>query len=131
MGEFSRLLNAANMEIKDSKVTPQGLADLLKLIDKGVISGKMAKDVFEEMFATGKDPEVVVKEKGMTLISDEDTLITIIDDIVSNNPKVVEDYKQGKEKALGFFVGQVMKATKGQANPAIVNKLLKERLNRE
>lgn len=131
MGELNRLLNASNTEIKDSKISPQGLTDLLKLIDQGVISGKMAKDVFEEMFASGKSPEVIVKEKGMEQISDEDTLNNIIEEIVSSNSKVVEDYKQGKEKALGFFVGQVMKATKGQANPAMVNKLLRKRLSGE
>lgn len=131
MGELNRLLNTANIDINNSKISPQALIDLLQLIDQGVISGKMAKDVFEEMFASGKSPEVIIKEKGMAQISDEDTLVTIIDEIVSGNPKVVEDYKQGKEKALGFFIGQVMKATKGQANPAIVNKLLRDRLSRE
>ncbi len=131
MGELSRLLNNANLEINNSKISPQNLTNLLKLIDQSVISVTMAKNVFEEMFATGGQPEDIVKEKGLAQISDEDTLTRVIDEIVSGNPKVVEDYKQGKEKALGFFVGQVMKATKGQANPAVVNKLLKERLSRE
>ncbi len=131
MGDLNRLLNNANIEISESKVSPQGLADLLSLIDQGVISGKMAKDVLEEMFATGHEAEAIVEEKGMAQISDEATLLALVDEIVDQNPKVVEDYKQGKKKALGFFVGQVMKATKGQANPAIVNELLKDRLSRE
>jgi len=131
MGDFSRLLNQHNMEITDSKVTPQYLADMLRLIEKGTISGKMAKEVFEEIFFTGKSPEDIIKEKGMEQISDQETLQKIIDEVVASNPKVVEDYKNGKEKAFGFFVGQVMKATRGQANPALVNSILKERLMRE
>ncbi len=131
MGDLNRLLNNANIEINESKVSPESLTDLLLLIDQGVISGKMAKDVLEEMFDTGHNPEAIVKEKGMAQISDEETLLALIDEIVVNNPKVVGDYKEGKKKALGFFVGQVMKTTKGQANPAIVNKLLLDRLGRE
>ncbi|MEN6325340.1 MAG: Asp-tRNA(Asn)/Glu-tRNA(Gln) amidotransferase GatCAB subunit B, partial [Syntrophomonas sp.] len=107
---------------------PADLVKLLQLIDDGSISGKMAKTVFEEMFNSGKAPELVIKEKGMAQISDESTLINLIDGIIQDNPKVLEDYKNGKEKAFGFFVGQIMKASKGQANPNIVNKLLKERL---
>ncbi|HOB11972.1 MAG TPA: Asp-tRNA(Asn)/Glu-tRNA(Gln) amidotransferase subunit GatB [Syntrophomonadaceae bacterium] len=131
MGDFSRLLNQHNIEIADSKVTPQYLAGMLRLIEKGTISGKMAKEVFEEIFFTGKSPEDIIKEKGMEQISDQETLQKIIDEVVASNPKVVEDYKNGKEKAFGFFVGQVMKATRGQANPALVNSILKERLMRE
>lgn len=129
MGEFSRLLKLNNMEIPQCKLTPQHLAHMLKLMDEGTISGKMAKVVFEEMFASGKSPEEVIKEKGMAQISDQDTLQKVIDEIVAGNPKVVEDYNNGKEKAFGFLVGQIMKATRGQANPALVNELLKERLN--
>ena len=128
MGDLNRLLNNANMEIGEGKILPADFTDLLFLIDKGEISGKMAKDVLEEMFNSGKNPKDIVKEKGLAQISDEDTLITIIEEIIVKNPKVVEDYKQGKDKAFGFFVGQVMKATKGQANPAVVNKLLKKSL---
>ena len=79
--------------------------------------------------ATGNCPEVIIREKGLVQISDEGTLLTLIDDIIKTNPKVVEDYKSGKEKAFGFFAGQIMKATQGQANPTLVNKLLKDRLN--
>ncbi|QGT98830.1 Aspartyl-tRNA(Asn) amidotransferase subunit B [Candidatus Syntrophocurvum alkaliphilum] len=131
MGELTRLLNQNNIELSESKINPEHLINMLQLINKGTISGKMAKTVFEEMFNSGKDPEAIIKEKGLVQISDEETLLATIEEVINNNPKVLEDYKAGKEKAFGFFVGQVMKATKGQANPAIVNKLLKEKLNGE
>jgi len=128
MGDFTRLLNQNNIEITDSQVKPQSLVKMLKLIDDGTISGKIAKTVFEEMFVTGKSPEEIIKEKGLVQISDEDTLNKMIDEVISNNPKVVEDYRNGKGKAMGFLVGQIMKITKGQANPAMVNKMLLEKL---
>jgi aspartyl-tRNA(Asn)/glutamyl-tRNA(Gln) amidotransferase subunit B len=130
MVELLKLLNAENLEITDSKITPQGLAKMLKMIEKGAISGKIAKQVFEEMFNTGKDPEVIVKEKGLVQISDEGQISTIVDQVIANNPKSVQDFKAGKEKAIGFLVGQVMKETRGQANPGVVNKLLKEKLTK-
>lgn len=130
MVELLKLLNAENLEITDSKITPQGLAKMLKMIEKGTISGKIAKQVFEEMFNTGKDPEVIVKEKGLVQISDEGQISTIVDQVIANNPKSVQDFKAGKEKAIGFLVGQVMKETRGQANPGVVNKLLKEKLTK-
>lgn len=129
MGEYLRLLNASNMEIQESKVSPEQLALLLKSQDEGKISGKIAKTVFEEMFNTGKDPEDIIKEKGLVQISDEGALGDVIDKVIAANPRSVEDYKAGKEKAIGFMVGQVMKETKGQANPGMVNKLLKEKLD--
>lgn len=129
MGEFLRLLNATNQEIDQTKISPESFAALLELQDKGTISGKMAKAVFEEMFETGKNPANIVKEKGMAQISDEGALISIIEKIIAANPKSVEDYKAGKGKAIGFLVGQVMKETKGQANPGAVNKLLIEKLD--
>ncbi|MGE5389865.1 MAG: Asp-tRNA(Asn)/Glu-tRNA(Gln) amidotransferase subunit GatB [Deltaproteobacteria bacterium] len=128
MGELSRLLNMNNMEIGDCRFGPAELARLLTLIDEGTISGKMAKSIFEDMFASGKPPEQIIKEKGMTQISDQDTLIKVIDEVIAANPSVVEDYRNGKDKALGFLVGQIMKATKGQANPGVLNSLLRERL---
>lgn len=128
MSELNRLLNQSNMEISECRFKPMDMVKLLQLIDDGSISGKMAKTVFEEMFNSGKAPELIIKEKGMAQISDEATLINLIDGIIQDNPKVLEDYKNGKEKAFGFFVGQIMKASKGQANPNVVNKLLKERL---
>lgn len=129
MGDMSRLLNQNNQEIVDCLVQPVQMGQMLKLVAKGSISGKMAKQVFEEMFRTGKDPDLVVKEQGLAQISDEGSLGTILDEIIQANPKVVEDYQSGKDKAFGFFVGQIMKATRGQANPALVNKLLKEKLD--
>ncbi|MDD2586112.1 MAG: Asp-tRNA(Asn)/Glu-tRNA(Gln) amidotransferase subunit GatB [Syntrophomonadaceae bacterium] len=130
MGDLTRLLNQNNIELTDCKITPDSLVSMLKMIDDGKISGKMAKDIFEDMFNTGKNPEVIVKEKGMVQISDEQTLVPILEDIIANNPRAVEDYKSGKKKAMGAMVGQVMKATKGQANPALVNKLLQQLLGR-
>lgn len=128
MGDLSRLLNAGNMEIKECQVKPGQLAGMLRLIDDGTISGKIAKGVFEEMFETGKDAAVIVKEKGLTQISDEGAVAAVVDEVIANNPKSVADYRAGKEKAMGFLVGQVMKATRGKANPDLVNRLLKERL---
>ncbi|MFX4262028.1 Asp-tRNA(Asn)/Glu-tRNA(Gln) amidotransferase subunit GatB [Pelotomaculum propionicicum] len=128
MGDLTRLLNLNGIEITECKITPGNLASLLGLIDKGTISGKIAKTVFEEMFAGGKDPETIVKEKGLVQISDKSAIVAIVDEVLARNPGPVEDFKAGKERALGFLVGQVMKATKGKANPEMVNKLLKEKL---
>ncbi len=128
MGELSMYLNENNMEIDECKIAPAQLAEMLKLIDNGTISGKIAKTVFAEMFASGKDPEVIIKEKGLVQISDEGELAKIVEEVIANNPKSVEDYHNGKEKAVGFLVGQIMKATRGKANPALVNKLLKEKM---
>lgn len=130
MGELLRLLNARNMDISESKITAAGLASLLKLIEKGSISNKMGKEVFEAMFEEGKEPEQIVKEKGFSQISDEGQLAQIIDEVITNNPKSVEDYQSGKKQAIGFLVGQVMKATKGQANPGVVNTLLREKMDK-
>jgi aspartyl-tRNA(Asn)/glutamyl-tRNA(Gln) amidotransferase subunit B len=128
MGELLRLIKAGDMQIAENKISPDQFASLLQLQADGTISGKMAKSVFEEMFATGKDPEVIVKEKGMVQISDEGALATLIEKVLAANPRSVEDYQAGKGKAIGFLVGQVMKETKGQANPSVVNKLLIEKM---
>ena len=128
MGELLRLLNANNIEVEQSPVKPQNLSELLKLIDKGTISGKIAKDVFEQMFKTEKSAEAIVKEKGLEQISDAGELENLVERIIQDNPQSVEDYRNGKEKAVGFLVGQIMKATKGKANPQMVNKLLREKL---
>ncbi|HEX3032180.1 MAG TPA: Asp-tRNA(Asn)/Glu-tRNA(Gln) amidotransferase subunit GatB [Bacillota bacterium] len=129
MGELSRLLNANSQEITACLVNPEHLAQLLKLMEKGTISSKIAKTVFEEMFATGKDPEKIVEEKGLVQISDEGAIAGIIDEVLAANPQSVADYKAGKKQSIGFLVGQVMKQTKGKANPAVVNKLLQEKLD--
>lgn len=128
MGDLSRLLNVHNLEITQCRIRPEQLARMLRLIDQGTISGKIAKTVFEEMFATGSDPEKIVKEKGLVQITDEGAIAAVVEEVIANHPKVVEDYRAGKEKALGFLVGQVMKATKGRANPELVNRLFKARL---
>jgi aspartyl-tRNA(Asn)/glutamyl-tRNA(Gln) amidotransferase subunit B len=128
MVEYLGLLNANGMELKESKITSQQLATLLQVQDEGKISGKMAKTVFAEMFTTGKDPEEIIKEKGLVQISDEGALEAIVDKVIAANPQSVEDYRGGKKKAMGFLVGQIMKETKGQANPGVVNKLLQDKL---
>ena len=128
MSELLRLLNSTNTGIEDCKIKPEDLGKLLQMIDNGTISGKIAKGVFEEMFATGEKPEKIIEKKGLIQISDEDELSRIVDAVIAGNPKSVEDYRKGKDKALGFLVGQVMKETKGKANPQLVNKLLKEKL---
>jgi aspartyl-tRNA(Asn)/glutamyl-tRNA(Gln) amidotransferase subunit B len=128
MGELLRLLNARNMELSEAKITPSGLVALLKLIEKGSISHKIGKEVFEAMFEDGKEPEQIVQDKGLVQISDEGQLNQIIADVISKNPKSVADFQSGKEQAIGFLVGQVMKATKGQANPGVVNTVLREKL---
>jgi len=130
MGELLRLLNLHNIEMSAARISPESLASLLKLIEKGTISNKMGKEVFEEMFEGGKDPEQIVKEKGLVQISEKGQLEQIIADVITNNPKSAADYLAGKEQAIGFLVGQVMKATKGQANPGVVNAMLKERLSK-
>ncbi|MEK6590203.1 MAG: Asp-tRNA(Asn)/Glu-tRNA(Gln) amidotransferase subunit GatB [Nitrospinota bacterium] len=128
MGEVLRTLKDEDFEIEKYPVTPQMLTEMLKLIDNGTISGKIAKTVFEEMYKTGKSPENIVKEEGLVQITDEAEIVRVIDEVIASNPKEVADYKGGKEKLLTFFVGQVMKKSKGKANPQMVNKLLKERL---
>jgi aspartyl-tRNA(Asn)/glutamyl-tRNA(Gln) amidotransferase subunit B len=124
MSELLRELKKEERGIESCLVNPQALARLLLLIDQGTISGKIAKTVFEAMIATGKDPELIIKEKGLVQISDAGSLEPIARDILAAHPKEVEDYKGGKNKVMGFFVGEIMKKTKGQANPKLVNQLL-------
>ncbi len=128
MGELLRLLNEQSKEITDCPVSEKALAGLLGLIKDGKISGKIAKDVFEEMFNTGKDAAKIVESKGLTQISDTGELEGLIDGIIENNADSVERYRAGKTKLMGFFVGEVMKATRGRANPGLVSKMLKEKL---
>lgn len=128
MGDFMRLLNAKGLEPQEAPVPPEGLAELLKLQQEGTISIRIAKEVLEEMFATGRGAREIVEAKGLTQITDVDQLTAIVEKVLAAHPKVVEDYRKGKEKALGFLVGQVMKETRGKANPNLVNQLLKERI---
>lgn len=129
MGDVAKHLNTEGLGIDVCPVTADKLAGMISLIDKGTISGKIAKSVFEEMWKSGKDAETIVKEKGMVQISDEGAIIAIVDEVLAANPQSVADFKAGKEKAIGFLVGQTMKQTKGRANPEMVNKLLRERIN--
>lgn len=130
MGDVSGYLNSEGKELHEVPLTPEGLAGMIKLIANGTISSKIAKTVFKELIENGGDAEVIVKEKGLVQISDEGELTKIINEIIDANPKPLEDFKGGNDKAKGFFVGQIMKATKGQANPPLVNKLLVEELNK-
>jgi len=131
MGDMQYLLKENNAEIAECKIIPQALAEMLALIDDGTISGKIAKDVFAEMFQTGDPPAEIVKKKGLEQIADSDQLAAIVDKAIADSPKAVDEFKKGKERALGFIVGQVMKATRGKANPKMVNELLRERLSSE
>ncbi|WP_424768855.1 Asp-tRNA(Asn)/Glu-tRNA(Gln) amidotransferase subunit GatB [Paenibacillus sp. sgz302251] len=128
MGDLLGYLNANGQEMTDVKMTGQGLGEMIGLLEKGTISGKIAKTVFKAMLETGKLPQQIVEEQGLVQISDEGAIQAIVNQIVEANPQSVEDYRAGKEKAIGFLVGQIMKETKGKANPALVNKLLIERL---
>jgi aspartyl-tRNA(Asn)/glutamyl-tRNA(Gln) amidotransferase subunit B len=128
MGELLRELKRDEREIDQCPVTPQHLAEMLQMVKKGTISGKIAKDVFEEMYRTGERPTKIVKEKGWTQILDEAEIERAIQRVMETNPKLAEDYQKGKEKLFGFFVGEVMKETKGKANPKLLNELLKKNL---
>ena len=130
MGEVSAYLNAQQKELEDVKLTPQGLAGMIKLIEKGTISSKIAKKVFKELVENGGDPEQIVKDKGLVQISDEGALLKIVTETLDANPQSIEDFKNGKDRAIGFLVGQIMKATKGQANPPLVNKLLLQEIQK-
>ncbi|PCL89900.1 Asp-tRNA(Asn)/Glu-tRNA(Gln) amidotransferase subunit GatB [Paenibacillus lautus] len=129
MGDLLGYLNSNNLELSEVKITGQGLGEMIGLIEKGTISSKIAKTVFKEMLESGKLPAQIVEEKGLVQISDEGAIKGIVQQVVANNPQSVEDYKAGKQKAIGFLVGQVMKESKGKANPALANKLLVEVLN--
>ena len=130
MGELLRLLKEDNKEAKECPVSPEKLVKLIRMVDAGAVNLKTAKEVFEEVYKTGKEPDVIVKEKGLAQVSDEAAIVKAIDEIINANPKEVAEYKAGKEKLFSFFVGQTMKVTKGQANPQVLNKLLKERLGK-
>jgi len=128
MGEVIRGLNDSGLPIGECPVTPRLLTDLLKLIDSGTISGKIAKKVFDEMWQSGKEPLTIIEEQGLVQVSDSGAIEAIIDELLAREAGQVAEYRSGKEKLLGFFVGQVMKASKGKANPAVVNDLLLKKL---
>ncbi|GEK33749.1 Asp-tRNA(Asn)/Glu-tRNA(Gln) amidotransferase subunit GatB [Kurthia sibirica] len=130
MGEVSAYLNAEQKELEQTELTPKGLAGMVKLITAGTISSKIAKKVFKELVENGGEAEKIVKEKGLVQISDEGALLKMVTDVLDANAQSIEDFKNGKDRAIGFLVGQIMKASRGQANPQMVNKLLIEEINK-
>ncbi|MCX6004480.1 MAG: Asp-tRNA(Asn)/Glu-tRNA(Gln) amidotransferase subunit GatB [Chloroflexi bacterium] len=130
LGEFTRLLNAKNVKIEEAKdkVTPENLSGLIDLVDKGTLSGPLSKTVFEEMFNSGKPAGIIVEEKGLVQISDTSEISNISDKVIAENEKAVTDYRAGKEQSLTFIIGQVMKASKGKANPAVVRQIILDKL---
>ncbi len=130
ISDISRILNEKELEPNEIPFTAKHLANLVTLIDKGTISSSIAKKVLEEMFENPREPEEIIKEKGWIQISDENAIKEVVQKIISENPASVQDYKAGKEKAIGFLVGQAMKLTKGQANPQMLNKMFKEEINK-
>jgi aspartyl-tRNA(Asn)/glutamyl-tRNA(Gln) amidotransferase subunit B len=130
MGDVSAYLNSAGKELSEIALTPESLAKMISLIQDGTLSSKLAKKVFQELAEKGGDPEKIIKEKGLVQISDEGTLRNIVTETLDKNPQSIEDFKNGKERAIGFLVGQMMKATKGQANPPLLNKILLEEIKK-
>jgi aspartyl-tRNA(Asn)/glutamyl-tRNA(Gln) amidotransferase subunit B len=128
LGDMARLLNASGTRIEETKIKPGQLVEMLDLVEKGTLSGPLSKTVFEEMFNTGKTASTVVAEKGLVQISDSGELGIIVDKIIADNEKAVADYKVGKEASLTFLIGQVMKASRGKANPAVVRQIIVDKL---
>ena len=130
MVDVNAYLNKVQKELKDTALTPEGLAGMIKLITDGTISSKIAKKVFAELIEHGGDAAQIVKEKGLVQVSDSGQLLAWVNEALDNNPKSIEDYKNGRDRAIGFLVGQIMKASKGQANPQMINKMLLEEISK-
>ena len=128
MVDVNAYLNKVQKELSETKLTAEGLAGMIKLITDGTISSKIAKKVFAELIEHGGDAEKIVKEKGLVQVSDSGQLLAWVNEALDNNPKSIEDYKNGRDRAIGFLVGQIMKASKGQANPQMINKMLLEEI---
>jgi aspartyl-tRNA(Asn)/glutamyl-tRNA(Gln) amidotransferase subunit B len=128
--ELLGALNADGKDIGDSPVPPATLSELIRMVEDGTISGKIGKEIFEETYRTSEPPKAIVERRGVQQISDEAALWEIVDKVVGANPKQAEAYAAGKDGLFGFFVGQVMKATQGRANPVITSDLLHKRLGR-
>ncbi len=128
MGDILRFLNEEKRDIRECPTTPASLAAMIRLIQEGSISGKMAKEVSEAMYKSGKTPQAIIEEKGLVQITDEEALAKTVAAILEKNPEQVAQYRAGREKVFGFFVGQVMKATQGKANPQLINDILKKML---
>ena len=128
LGDFTRLLNSSNSKIEASNIKPGHLVDMLDLVEKGTLSGPLAKTVFEEMFSSGKTAVAIVAERGLEQISDSGELAIIVDKVIADNDKAIADYRAGKEASLTFLIGQVMKASRGKANPAVVRQIIVDKL---
>ena len=128
MGELSGALNKDNLDVTQSRVGAEALAGLLARIADDTISGKIAKEVFEAMWSEGRDADAIIEAKGLKQITDTSAIEQAIDEVMAKNPGQLAEYRSGKDKLFGFFVGQVMKATQGKANPAQLNELLKRKL---
>jgi len=128
LGDFTRLLHATDTEIDNAEITPGLLVEMLELVDNGTLSGAAAKRVFEEMFTSGRRAGDIIAEQGLAQMNDVQEIEEVVAQVIINNTQAVADYRKGKEQALTFMVGQVIRETRGRANPALVNKLLKERL---
>ena len=129
-GEIAAYLKEEKISINDSKLTVENFISLLELLDKGTISNNIAKSLVVEILKTGEDAKALVEKKGLSVMSDEGEILAIIKKVIEANPSQVEAYRGGKDKLFGFFVGQIMKETKGRANPQILNELLKKELNK-
>ena len=128
MGDLSKNLNQEGIDIKDSPVEAKRLGKMIQLIEKGTISSKIGKEVFKTMWESKDDPDKIIQDKGLVQITDTKELEAIVDNVIAANPKPVADYKSGNKKAIGALVGQIMKQTKGKANPQLVNQLLAQKL---
>ena len=128
LGDLLRLLNSNNMEAEDIKISPQNFVELLKIIEEGKISNTAGKEVFKEMFLSNEKPTVIIEEKGLSQISCSDEIEKLVNEVLSNNPKSIEDFKAGKTQAIGYLMGQVMKASKGKANPPVAKQMIEDKL---
>jgi aspartyl-tRNA(Asn)/glutamyl-tRNA(Gln) amidotransferase subunit B len=129
MGEFLRTLNDRGLNVADAPVPPAALAGLIALVEKGTISGSIAKEVFATMFASGRSAEAIVLEEGLAQIGDEDAILAIVREVIAEQTGPVAQYRAGKKQTLGFLVGQVMKRSAGKANPPLVNRLMTHELD--
>jgi len=129
IGELTRVMNESGKSLDEITLSPENLADLTKFIESGEISNKIAKTIFEEMLNSAKTPAQIIEEKGLKQVSDAGELGKIVDELLAANQQQVEQYRAGKTKVMGFFVGQMMKQTRGKGNPAVINSLLKEKLD--
>jgi aspartyl-tRNA(Asn)/glutamyl-tRNA(Gln) amidotransferase subunit B len=130
MGELSAELNNENLTIKESKVSSDKLGQLISRIEDGTISGKIAKDIFEKMWSSGKEVDEIIQSEGLKQVTDDKEIESMIDKVIQGNPEQLEQYRSGKDRLFGFFVGQVMKASQGKANPKQVNDILKSKLEK-